>query len=132
MPMRCGLAQAWQRGQAQLQLQSVGGECHNPIVNAELSQASSTAERNAALVMLEPIPGGKRVTLGADKGCDTRDFLGSAGRGTEHHAEQGHRQLRANHPPLRIRNQPEEEEEIRRMLRLVEGYRAPAKKGSTG
>jgi hypothetical protein len=29
--------------------------------------------------MLEPIPGGKRVTLGADKGYDTRDFVAECG-----------------------------------------------------
>ena len=52
---------------------------HHLIVNAGLSQANGMAERDAALVMLEQILGGKRVTLGADKGYDTRDFVGSAG-----------------------------------------------------
>jgi transposase len=45
------------------------------IVNTEVFQANGTAERDAALVMLEQIPGGHRVTLGADKGYDTRDFV---------------------------------------------------------
>jgi len=45
------------------------------IVNTELFQANGTAERDAALVMVEQIPGGHRVTLGADKGYDTRDFV---------------------------------------------------------
>ena len=48
---------------------------HSLIVNTEVFQANGTAERDAALVMLEQIPGGKRVTLGADKGYDTRDFV---------------------------------------------------------
>jgi len=45
------------------------------IVNTELFQANGTAERDAALVMLEQIPGGRRVTVGADKGYDTKDFV---------------------------------------------------------
>jgi DDE family transposase len=45
------------------------------IVNAEVFQANGTAERDAALAMLEQIPGTKPVTLGGDKGFDTRDFV---------------------------------------------------------
>jgi len=45
------------------------------IVTAELFQANGTAERDAALVMLEQIPGERRVTVGADKGYDTKDFV---------------------------------------------------------
>src|ERR1700693_164307 len=45
------------------------------IVTTEVFQANGTAERDAALVMLEQIPGGDRVTVGADKGYDTKDFV---------------------------------------------------------
>ncbi len=45
------------------------------IVSTEVFQANGTAERDAALVMLEQIPGVRRVTVGADKGYDTRDFV---------------------------------------------------------
>ncbi|HTD54535.1 MAG TPA: IS5 family transposase [Silvibacterium sp.] len=45
------------------------------IINTEVFQANGTAERDAALVMLEQIPGGERVTVGADKAYDTRDFV---------------------------------------------------------
>ena len=45
------------------------------IVSTEVFQANGTAERDAALVMLEQIPGLRRVTVGADKGYDTRDFV---------------------------------------------------------
>ena len=45
------------------------------IVDAEVFQANGTAERDAALIMLEQIPGGKQVTVGGDKGFDTRDFV---------------------------------------------------------
>src|SRR5271157_5901457 len=45
------------------------------IVNAEVFEANGTAERDAALVMLEQIPGTKPVTAGGDKGYDTADFV---------------------------------------------------------
>src|SRR5919199_216934 len=45
------------------------------IVDAEVFQANGTAERDAALVMVEQIPGTNPVTVGGDKGFDTRDFV---------------------------------------------------------
>ena len=45
------------------------------IVTTEVFQVNGTAERDAALVMLEQVPGGQRVTVGGDKGYDTRDFV---------------------------------------------------------
>jgi transposase len=45
------------------------------IVNTEVFQANGTAERDAALIMLEQIPSTRRVTVGADKGYDTKDFI---------------------------------------------------------
>jgi transposase len=45
------------------------------IITTELFQANGTAERDAALVMLEQVPGEKRVTVGADKAYDTKDFV---------------------------------------------------------
>jgi transposase len=45
------------------------------IVDAEVFQANGTAERDAALVMLEKLPGLRPVTVGGDKGFDTRDFV---------------------------------------------------------
>src|SRR5712675_186773 len=45
------------------------------IVDAEVFEANGTAERHAALVMLEQIPGTKPVTVGGDKGFDTRGFV---------------------------------------------------------
>ena len=44
-------------------------------MNTEVFQANGTAERYAALVMLEQIPSGHRITVGADKGYDTQDFV---------------------------------------------------------
>jgi transposase len=45
------------------------------IITTELFQANGTAERDAALVMLERLPGESRVTVGADKAYDTKDFV---------------------------------------------------------
>jgi transposase len=45
------------------------------IVTTELLQANGTSERDAALVMIEQIPGDNRVTVGADKAYDTKDFV---------------------------------------------------------
>lgn len=45
------------------------------IVNTETLQANGTAERDAALLMLEQVPGTGRVTVGGDKGFDTKDFV---------------------------------------------------------
>src|SRR6185437_15164797 len=45
------------------------------IITTELFQANGTAERDAALVMLKQIPGVNRVTVGADKAYDTKDFV---------------------------------------------------------
>ena len=38
-------------------------------------QANGTAERDAALLMIEQIPAEQRVTIAADRGYDTRDFV---------------------------------------------------------
>jgi transposase len=46
------------------------------VVNTRVTLATGTAERNAAIEMAEEIAGGsKRVTLGADRGYDTADFV---------------------------------------------------------
>jgi transposase len=45
------------------------------IVNTEVFPANGMAERAAAMAMMAQIPGNRRVTVGADKGYDTRDFV---------------------------------------------------------
>ena len=47
-------------------------------VDAMVTQATGTAERDAALLMAEAIPGDHPVTLGADKNYDTKDFVAEA------------------------------------------------------
>ena len=45
------------------------------IVNAMAWDATGTAERDTALLMLEQVPGDRRVTVGGDKGFDTNEFV---------------------------------------------------------
>ena len=45
------------------------------VVDTELLQANGTAERDAALLMAERIEGSQRVTVAADKGYDTKEFV---------------------------------------------------------
>jgi len=48
---------------------------HGLVVNTRLTQASGTAEPEAALAMAAQIPGQHRVTLGADKGYDRKELV---------------------------------------------------------
>jgi transposase len=48
---------------------------HGLIVNTAVLLAAGTAEREAALSMLDQVPGSKRLTVAGDKGYDTRDFV---------------------------------------------------------
>ncbi len=48
---------------------------HGLVVDAELLQCNGTAERDAALLMVERLEGNERVTVAGDKGNDTRDFV---------------------------------------------------------
>jgi transposase len=45
------------------------------VVNTRLTEADGHAERRAAVAMVEEIPGFRRVTLGADKGYDAKEFV---------------------------------------------------------
>lgn len=47
------------------------------VVDARVTQASGTAERDTALEMLADLGGSQQVTVGADKGYDTRGFVES-------------------------------------------------------
>jgi transposase len=45
------------------------------IVNATVTPADGHGERDAAVVMIDRIPGQHRITVAADKAYDTRDFV---------------------------------------------------------
>ena len=62
------------------------------VVDVETMQADGTAERDAAVVMIESIPGDDRVTIGVDKGYDTKGFVADARalNATPHVAQKKH------------------------------------------
>jgi hypothetical protein len=45
------------------------------VVDSRLTQANGTAERDAALEMIENLPGTNQITVGADKGYDVPSFV---------------------------------------------------------
>jgi hypothetical protein len=45
------------------------------VVDVVVTRATGTAERDTALEMIEKVPGSRRITVGADKGYDTQDFI---------------------------------------------------------
>jgi hypothetical protein len=45
------------------------------VVDTALLQCSGMAERHAAMIMAERVEGKERITLGADKGYDTKDLV---------------------------------------------------------
>ena len=45
------------------------------VVDVQITEATGTAERDTALGMLQGVPGSRRITVGADKGYDTVDFV---------------------------------------------------------
>ena len=45
------------------------------VVAARLTPATGRAEREAAIAMVEAVPGRHRITLGADKAYDAGDFV---------------------------------------------------------
>jgi transposase len=53
---------------------------HGLIVDTAITAASGTAERDAAIVMLGELPLTRRVTVGADKLYDTRDWVATVRR----------------------------------------------------
>ena len=48
---------------------------HGLVSDFRLTEADGMAERDAALDMLIQIPGSRRLTVGADRGYDSRDFV---------------------------------------------------------
>jgi transposase len=62
------------------------------VAEVEVLQANGTAERDAALVMIETIPGDHPITVGADKGYDTKNFVEEARnlKATPHVAQKKH------------------------------------------
>ena len=90
------------------------------VVDVRLTTATGLAEREAAVAMVEAIPGRHRITVGADKAYDTKDFVADLRQlGAAPHVAQNTRNRRSaidgrttRHPgypiSLRIRKRIEE------------------------
>ena len=50
---------------------------HGLVVSPRLTAATGTAEREAAVGLVEAVPGRHRITVGADKAYDTQEFVQS-------------------------------------------------------
>jgi transposase len=53
---------------------------HGLVVRPAVTLAGGTAERDAAVELVETIPGSHRITVGGDKNYDTADFVGALRR----------------------------------------------------
>ena len=66
------------------------------VVDTALTKATGTAEREAAISMIEDLPDDGRITLGSDKGYDTQDFVAEMRRlGVTPHVTQTNKQRRS-------------------------------------
>ena len=98
------------------------------VVDVEVLQANGTAERDAALVMIEAIPGDHRVTVGADKAYDTKDFVAETrNMNATPHVAQNNKLAEApltdGRLAFRLRRQPGKAQARGRNLRLDEDRR---------
>ncbi len=65
---------------------------HGLVVATELLQCNGTAERDAAMLMAERLEGTQQVTMAADKGYDTKDFVAEMrGMNVTPHVSQNHK-----------------------------------------
>jgi transposase len=110
------------------------------VVDTRLTQATGTAERDAALEMAARIPGGtRRVTLGGDKNYDTRDFVAKLREAavTPHVAQNQHQrrssaidQRTTQHPGYEISQRKRKRvEEIFGWIKTIGGLRKTKHRG---
>jgi IS5 family transposase len=106
------------------------------VVNTRLTQASGTAEPEAALAMAAEIAGRQRVTLGADKGYDQKELVRGLReyRVTPHVAQKAHRAIdrRTTRQPGYAISQVERKrvEEIFGWFKIVAGLRKTRHRGA--
>ena len=110
---------------------------HGFAVEGCVTRASGYGERAAALEMLGHVAVTHRVTVGADKGYDTRDFvealrlLHDPARGPEHLAPV-ECDRSTHHAPRRLRREPGETQARGGDLRVAEDRRAAAQGAAPG
>ena len=99
------------------------------VADVRLTPATETWERDAALEMLVSAPGSGRITVGADRGYNTKGFVKGCRKMkvTPHVAQKQHSAIdRRTTPSCGLSGQPTGQETDRRGLRLGEdGGRRP-------
>jgi hypothetical protein len=99
------------------------------VADVETMQADGKAERDAAVVMVASIPGDGRVTVGADKGYDTKGFVADVRtlNATPHVAQKKHSAIdgrTTRHEGYKISQQKRKRvEEIFGWMKTVGGLR---------
>src|SRR5436305_1644494 len=72
------------------------GAPRGSVIEATTTCATGTAEREAAVVMVEAIPGQHRITVGGDKAYDTAEFVAAMrGLGATPHVTQNDKARRS-------------------------------------
>ena len=106
------------------------------VADVETLQADGKAERDAAVVMVASIPGDGQVTVGADKGYDTKDFVADVRtlNATPHVAQKKHSAIdgrTTRHEGYKISQQKRKRvEEIFGWMKTVGGLRKLRHRGS--
>lgn len=102
------------------------------VADVEVLPANGTAEKDAALEMIEAIPGEQRVTVGADKAYDTKEFVaGARDRNATPHVAQNNKGRKSaiderttRHPGYAVSQQKRKRvEEIFGWMKTVGGMR---------
>jgi len=99
------------------------------VADVETMQADGTAERDAAVVMIGSIPGDSQVSVGGDKGYDTKGFVADARelKATPHVAQKQHSAIdgrTTRHEGYKISQQKRKRvEEIFGWMKTVAGLR---------
>jgi len=106
---------------------------HGLVVEAELKMARGTAEREAAVEMIDRIEGIHQITVGADKAYDTKDCVrqlrekgGDAACSAKYEPSWRQRHRRAHDAAVRLCGQPAQTETGGRILRLAQDGSRPA------
>ncbi|BCR07011.1 hypothetical protein DESUT3_40800 [Desulfuromonas versatilis] len=118
--------------------------CKALVIEATVTPANGTAEREAALAMVKKVARGKgkrqRITLGADKNYDTQEFLGALqGRKVTPHVAQNNTSRASSamdgrttrHEGSKVSQRIRKRvEEIFGWMKTVGNYRSPKYRGA--
>jgi transposase len=112
---------------------------HGLVIEATTTCATGTAEREAAVVMVEAIPGQHRITVGGDKAYDTAEFVAAMrGLGATPHVTQNDKARRSaidgrttRHPGYQVSQRVRKRiEEVFGWMKTIGGQRKTRYRGT--